>query len=81
MATELHGLVNQQITDLLALSAVESDVLVAALNSIAGAMARVAPDRREDLQKMVAEFMAEPGDKDTVARLGRFLQAMRLEDQ
>jgi len=48
---------------------VERDVFAAALNSMDGAMARVAPDRRKELQQLVAEFMAEPGDKDTIAAI------------
>jgi len=81
MAMEPLEPVIKEIAGLLAMSALERDVFAAALNSMAGAMARVDPARREELQQLVAEFMADPADRETVARLGAFLQAARGGDQ
>ena len=79
MVMELQGSIVKEVADLLAMSAVEREVFAPALNSMAGAMARVAPDQQEELQQLVADFMADPGDRDTVARLGALLKATAIQ--
>ena len=58
----------------------DRDVIVAALQSIASAMDRVAPGARAELAGLVATYTADPDDKEAARRLGAFLLAARARD-
>ena len=48
--------------------------------SVFTAIERVPPDATSELQCLVADFGADPADRDTIARLGAMLRAARLAD-
>jgi hypothetical protein len=58
----------------------EREVIDAALRSVFSAIERVAPDDRAKLQGLVDAFIADPDDKDVMARLGAMLRDARLSD-
>ena len=60
----------RELTALLVISAVERQVIEAALMSVMTAIERVAPASRTELQKLVADYIANPDDRDTTQGLG-----------
>ncbi len=70
----------RDVTDLLAHSDGEREVIDAALRSVFSAMQRVAPDDRAELQGLVDAFLADPDDKDAFTGLSALLQRARLPD-
>ena len=67
----------KELAALLAISAVERQVIEAALLSVMTAIERVAPASRTELQKLVADYIANPDDRDTTQRLGALLRDAR----
>jgi hypothetical protein len=65
----------RELAALLAQSDTEREVIEAALVSVITAMGRAAPEAQAELQALMADFTANPDDKQTVARLGAFLAA------
>lgn len=78
-AAQIAALI-RDVNGLLAHSDFEREVIEAALRSVFSAMERVAPEDRADLKDMVDAFIADPGDKDIMARLGALLRDARLHD-
>ena len=67
----------RELSALLAQSEGEREVIEAALLSVAAAMQRVAPSDSDTLQALVADFIANPGDRGAIGRLGALLQGPR----
>ena len=70
----------RDVTDLLAHSDGEREVIDAALRSVFSAIERVAPDAQGELQNLGRLFLADPDDKDIMASLGALLRDARLPD-
>ena len=70
----------RDVNDLLDHSDFDREVIEAAMRSVFSAMDRVGGDDRADLKELVDAFIAEPDDKDIVARLGALLLDARLPD-
>ena len=64
----------QDVSDLLAMSDGQRELNDAVLRSVTSAMKRVAPEHQVELQGLVMAFVAEPQDKDVMARLGALLR-------
>jgi len=71
---ELSTLV-RDIGELIEASARQGEVIEAALRSVASALVRVRPSDRDELQSLVAEFLADPGDADVTVRIGSMLSS------
>ena len=70
----------RDLAQLMGQSDVQREVIEAAANSVIGAMQRVPNESRAELQSLVAEFLADPGDPDVKANLGAmFASAPRAE--
>jgi hypothetical protein len=70
----------RELSALLAQSEGEREVIEAALLSVFCAMQRVAPSDRNTLQALVADFIANPDDRDAIDRLGALLKGARPPD-
>ena len=52
----------------------QTDFLDALMRSVASAMLRVPDDKRAELQGLVSQFLADPGDRETISRIGAMLR-------
>jgi len=77
---ELSALV-RDMAELMDSSPLQREVLDAAMRSVASAMLLVPDDERAELQELVAQFTADPGDRDTVTRFGKILRDAKAADQ
>jgi len=64
----------KDVNDLLAQTDGQREVIDAIFRSVTSAMQRVAPEHQVELQQLVAAFIADPEDKDVMARLGALLR-------
>jgi hypothetical protein len=79
-AAQITALI-RDVNDLLEHSDFDREVIEEAMHSVFSAMERVAPDDRAELQGLVDAFLAEPDDKEVMARLGALLRDARLSDR
>jgi hypothetical protein len=64
----------QDVSDLLAISDGQRELIDGILRSVTSAIQRVGPEHREELQKLVAAYVTDPEDRDVEAKLGALLR-------